>query len=540
VKLKRSYLEDKAYLVVDDFGDMRSLIKNMLLSCGVSDISVAVNGLQAIASMESRRFDVVLCDYNLGAGKDGQQVLEEARHRGLIGLGTVFVMITAENAREMVMGAVEYEPDSYLTKPFNKDLLRSRLEKLIAKKQNLLTVEQAMDRKDFTQAIHIIDEKIAGKPPNISELNKLKGEICLQAGEIDLAAAVYEKVLAVREMPWARLGLGKTLFLSKRYSEAKEVFQGLINDNERYTAAYDWLAKTYKCLNQMQSAQEVLQKATDLSPKVVVRQRALGEIALTNKDEHTANAAFSSAVKFGRHSVYKHPSIYANLAKVTAASKTGGAGLKIIKEMEREFSDNAEASFYAAAAESVIHEGMGNAEASKKSLDRALGLYDTLGQHASTDYSIELAKTYDKLGDPKKAIDLLHQAVRNNHSDEELLSEVGATMESLGLQDDSANFIAEIRKEIVRLNNKGVQLAKVGKLEEAIILFEEAAEGMSGNKVVNLNAARVLLMNMEKNGMAAGEMGKVRLYLDRVKRVDPDNQVLRKLQIKFQEMVSRV
>ena len=44
--IKRSNLEDKTYLVIDDFGDMRSLIRNMLLSCGAGDIEVAAFGQQ--------------------------------------------------------------------------------------------------------------------------------------------------------------------------------------------------------------------------------------------------------------------------------------------------------------------------------------------------------------------------------------------------------------------------------------------------------------------------------------------------------------
>ncbi len=91
--------------------------------------------------MRRRAYDVVLCDYNLGEGMDGQQVLEEAKHRRLVGYATVFVMITAENTMEMVMGAMEYKPDDYLTKPFNKELLKSRLEKLVARKRDLVPVQ---------------------------------------------------------------------------------------------------------------------------------------------------------------------------------------------------------------------------------------------------------------------------------------------------------------------------------------------------------------------------------------------------------------
>ena len=538
--LKQGPLEGKAYLVVDDFGDMRSMIKNMLMSCGVSDIALAVNGAEALDLMAQRRYDVVLCDYNLGPGKDGQQVLEEARHRNLIGLGTVFLMVTAENTREMVMGAVEYEPDSYLTKPFNKDLLKSRLEKLIARKQDLLPVEQAMERNDYAQAIALLDEKIAGKPPNSSDLNKLKGEIWLAAGDVARAQEVYQRVLAIRDMPWAQLGLGKTLYLGKRYEEALNVFQTLIENHGQYAAAFDWMAKTYKCLDQMDAAQKALQRAAEISPKAVRRQQMLGEIALHNQDTKTAEAAFTNAVRHGRHSVYKNPSNYANLAKVSAVTKQGHVGLKILKDMKREFGKDPQADFYLASAESVIHETMGNSEASKESLQRAASLYEDLDHQTDSGLSIELAKTYSKLGMNDKAVDLMQHTVLNNHADEELMSEIKTTMVSMGVQEEALNTIDTLRQEVAALNNKGVELARHGQLEEAIELLEKTAERMPGNKVVNLNAALVLLMEMERQGNSPQAIARIEHYLERVERADPNNQTLKKLHGRLQSLLKHI
>ena len=120
VNFKRQEIESKSFLVVDDFGDMRSMLKNMLTSIGVTQINTAASGADAIDAITNQHYDIILCDYNLGPGKNGQQILEEIRYRELIGLHTIFVIISAENTRGMVMGAVEYEPDSYLTKPFTK------------------------------------------------------------------------------------------------------------------------------------------------------------------------------------------------------------------------------------------------------------------------------------------------------------------------------------------------------------------------------------------------------------------------------------
>ena len=115
---------NKRFLVVDDFSDFRSSVKAMLTQMGAQHIDVAASGAEAIALCGKTRYDIILHDYNLGDGKNGQQVLEELHQRKLIGPHCIFVMVTAESSQAMVMAALEYEPDAYLTKPFNRASLQ--------------------------------------------------------------------------------------------------------------------------------------------------------------------------------------------------------------------------------------------------------------------------------------------------------------------------------------------------------------------------------------------------------------------------------
>src|SRR3989338_7495477 len=104
----------KYFLIVDDFQGMRTLMREMLKTFGVKNIDTVTNGIEAIASLEKNKYDVVLCDFNLGTGKNGQQILEEAKHRDLVGLSTAWVIIIAEKTADMVFGAAEYMPDDYI------------------------------------------------------------------------------------------------------------------------------------------------------------------------------------------------------------------------------------------------------------------------------------------------------------------------------------------------------------------------------------------------------------------------------------------
>ena len=69
-------LGDQSILAVDDFREMRSMMREMCTGLGATDITLCSNGEEALEKLAERPHTIILCDYNLGAGKDGQQVLE--------------------------------------------------------------------------------------------------------------------------------------------------------------------------------------------------------------------------------------------------------------------------------------------------------------------------------------------------------------------------------------------------------------------------------------------------------------------------------
>ena len=120
-----------SYLVVDDFENFRLSMRQILRNCGADKIESVANASAAVQYCAYNHVDVVLCDYNLGEGKNGQHILEELRHKKLLKRSSLFLMVTAETSKEMVMGAREYQPDGYLTKPIKIDDLLHVLGKYI-------------------------------------------------------------------------------------------------------------------------------------------------------------------------------------------------------------------------------------------------------------------------------------------------------------------------------------------------------------------------------------------------------------------------
>lgn len=523
-------------LIIDDFQNMRTTLRKMLQSIGVSEIDTAANGKEGIECLGRRAYDVVLCDYNLGEGKDGQQVLEEAKHRRLIGYSSVFVMITAENTMEMVMGAMEYKPDDYLTKPFNKDLLKSRLEKLVARKRDFVPIEKAIGAQDYSRAIALCDALSERSPRSRSELLRVKAELLVEAGEYEAAKAVCEQVLAVRNLPWARLILGKALFHSGDLTAARDLFQRLKDENRSYMEAYDWLARTLMALNESASAQEVLLQAVELSPKAILRQRMLGDLATQNEDFTVAERAFRRAAGLGRESVYRNPVDFAGLARSLVKNGAGSEAVKTLHRMRTEFKGEAEGSLKAALTAGEVFKALDREAEARAAVEEAAQRYAELGGAVSPELSLDMAKGYLLAGDREKGIALMQEVARNHHENEALLAAAGRVFREAGMEEEGQRLIADAREEVRRLNNEGVALFKSGEVEKAIRLFEEAASRMPDNRAVNLNAAQVLLVKMQKEGREESALRKAGDYLGRVGKRHPTNPTYMKLRQVYREL----
>ena len=171
----------KHYLVVDDFAGIRQLLRESLRSLGARNIDQASSGGEAMGLLAKTRYDVVLCDYNLGEGKNGQQVLEEARIRQLLLPSSVFVMVSAEKSVESVMGAAEHQPDAYLVKPITEGVLLSRLNRVWRRKQMFRLIDQAFMEKDYLRAATLCDEQIAANRVHVIELLRMKARMLERA-----------------------------------------------------------------------------------------------------------------------------------------------------------------------------------------------------------------------------------------------------------------------------------------------------------------------------------------------------------------------
>ena len=117
-------------LVVDDFASMRSIVISSLGQLGFNHIFEAKDGVTAFDAAKKEHVGLILCDWNM-PNMNGLELLKKVRSDADL-KDTPFIMITAEGKKENVMEAVKAGVNNYVTKPFDTETLRKKIEKAVA------------------------------------------------------------------------------------------------------------------------------------------------------------------------------------------------------------------------------------------------------------------------------------------------------------------------------------------------------------------------------------------------------------------------
>ncbi|RUM52905.1 MAG: hypothetical protein DSY86_04685 [Marinomonas sp.] len=81
-------------LVADEFENSRVSIRQMLQGLGIQHVDQTSSGKGVVDACRARKYDIVLCDFRLTGGKNGQQVLEELRTLQLLKPTNIFIIVS--------------------------------------------------------------------------------------------------------------------------------------------------------------------------------------------------------------------------------------------------------------------------------------------------------------------------------------------------------------------------------------------------------------------------------------------------------------
>jgi len=530
--------KDKTFLVIDDIIGVRSSMRITISTLGGVKIDMAANAADAFNKIERRSYDIILCDYSLGDAKDGQQLLEELKRRRLIKSATIFMMVTAERSYEKVVSAVELAPDDYLIKPFSGEVLRLRLERLVNKKSFLAPIFDLMERQEFRQAVQVCDQRLQAAGPYLLDLLRLKGELLLLVSDFAAARQVYEHILTMREIPWARMGLAKAQFFEENFEAAAEGFQQIVADHPRYMSAYDWLAKTHSALGDEAAAQRVLMEAVAKSPRILQRQKDLGETAYHNEDLDTAQDAFESVLEFGKFSAFAEPEDYANLSRVFLEKGEYTQALSVMTNARKAFENSDEVMLHAAVMDSMIHDKAGDKAAAEQAFGAARELFEGAAKKPES-VALDMVRACYQHGDQTMGEKIAQNLVKNNHDNAAVLKRTEQMFQRMGLHDQGKELIHTSSREVIALNNRAVKLAQAGDLKGSVELLMQAADQLGNNNVVVLNAAHAILTYIGQTGWDEELALAVRGYLDAVKQRDPEHKKYLMLATVYKDLAAK-
>jgi phosphoserine phosphatase RsbU/P len=123
---------DAKILVVDDVAENRDLLMRRLARLGFNSIDQAANGIEALAAIGSKAYDLVLLDIMMPE-LDGFGVLEALKRDGRVNELPILV-ISALSEIEPVVRCIELGAADFIVKPFNPTLLRARVLTTLEKK----------------------------------------------------------------------------------------------------------------------------------------------------------------------------------------------------------------------------------------------------------------------------------------------------------------------------------------------------------------------------------------------------------------------
>jgi len=517
--LYRADLSDKRVLVVDRHAPARDAMRLMLANLGITKVHGAGSSLEVLRQARASTFDIILSDYMLEDGRDGQQLLEELRLQKLVPLSTVFIIVTSERGYHNVLGVAELAPDDYLVKPFTADQLQARLGKALFRKNDIAQILRSMDTGAYLKALVACDDYLQGEGDFVTDVLRIKGEMLNALGRSDDAIAHFREVLGMRPLPWAKMGLAVALRAKNELGEAESLTREVIREHKHFLSAHDFLARVLEQSGKLVEAQQALIKAATISPHNTLRQRVVGDIAVRNGDLETAERAYQTALNRSRGSSISSTDDYANLSRVLIRQNKAVQARNVAQELRRERKLDRASEVAALTIDSLAYQSEGNEAAARNSLTKALGTRDGM-DGLSEKLTVDLAHAALAIGESATANELLRQVVAENPDDAALHQMVESAYSRVGDAGSGKALVEAVGKEIIRINNQGVLLARAGDFEGSVNLLAQAAEQMPNIQFL-VNASNATFTLIDRKGWQQDLAERGLGFLLRAEQKDP-------------------
>ncbi|MEE2024786.1 MULTISPECIES: response regulator [Alkalimonas] len=496
--------QDVQILIIDEQSLAQSYLKFALERLGYQQISVADRAQDAIQLCKTRHYDLIICAHNLQKGKDGFQLYEELKTRGLHKLSTGFIFISADTDPSLVYSVIELQPDDFLAKPFVIGDLEVRIERVLKRKQRLKPIYQLLDSGQPERALDSINDDLA-KSANSTFyplLLKVKGDLLLQLDQLEAAEQFFNSMLDIQPFPWARIGLARALLLQHKDSQAIGLLHQLAKRPETRLEALDCMAELEFRQQQFDTAQQYLQQASSLAPRNLLRQQKLQQLSRINHDYETQYQAAKSMVKFSRNSMHEQPDLYLNMAR---------AGIDFALTLEQDDEQNMRLNRQITQCLSTIRQQFAdNNKAFQQEVIQARLLYLKDNKDKAQQLLKDLQQKVpdnDSIEDALDRAKALHE-VGLSEAANKLFRQISQRCQREGADPYFSTYLQQEQQERARmpygareLNNNAVHLYQHGNWQEAFKAFELALRVMPKSAAISLNLLQTILSAPRRPGL---------------------------------------
>lgn len=504
---------DKRCLVVEDRRPFLMLLRGLLKALGAHKIHTQQSAESALKACNQHDYDIIICDLHLGTNrKNGFEFLEELRKFGLIKPSSVFIMISGDSARSMVLGSLEKQPDDYLIKPFSQAQLNSRINRATQRRITLAALYSQIDHKKYDLSIQTCKHFLQTEVRYTNHLLQILVKLYWKTEQYDAAEKVLNRVIEERALHWAVCSMAKTYLLKKEYANAIELAKRVIESSVNTVEAYDIIADAYLQDDKKPEALTYILEALALSPLSIERHFRVCEIARENGNYELAMQSAKSIYELSQRSIHKNINHVCgfirsvlDVAENTDVKSTKNRYLQeAMLTMQRVQNDdsieNSPDDFDFEIFQAVINARMlfieGKHSESKKSFEST---QITIESKFSA-YPIALAPDSLKMmidhGDFEEASRLI-DIIRSN--DEKVDPSI------LYLIDTEMAGANEIRSQYIKHNKKGIALYSSGNYQQAYEEFVIAKNVCPLNINVALNLMQCLVKLIQKTKRPEGK-----------------------------------
>jgi tetratricopeptide (TPR) repeat protein len=355
-----------------------------------------------------------------------------------------------------------------------------------------------MDSKNYSGALKQCDEKIKAKHRYSWDCVRYKAQVYWMLNKPEEALKIFESVLKKKDFVWAKIGLAKALMKAENLDNIEVLLEEILNKDHRYIEAHDLLSEYYEKTEQFNKAQKATEKATELSPKSIIRHRRLAQLAEINEDDAACLSAYEESIRWNYNSFHASPDDYLGLARKTvdiakgapareAADKTKKA-LGLLERMHRRFPERknkVKAKFI----ESQLYACQGKETYAASILKSVEQDYDILDPK-DVDSRLDFARAHIMSGDKQLAYKELHLLSKQCKNSSDVLKRIDQ------ISEEPISIAGKACA--AKLSKTGIDSYRKKDFDNAIEIFVEALKMFPNHVGVNLNLVQATLAKNEE------------------------------------------